>query len=887
MSLKEKYLNNREPVFLMDGSAFIYRGFFANKNMQRSDGFPTNSLFVVTRLILKILKQEKPKYFAFIKDGHGKNFRHEIYSEYKANREAMPEDLVKQLDPILNMVRALGIHVEISDKVEADDIIASLAKRFSTTNPVVIVSGDKDLKQCLNENVFMWDPSFKDEKWLTKEIFSQENGISPDRWPDMQALIGDSSDNIPGVPSIGPKTAKQIFEICSSLEEIRDHLNRLPEKLQAKLSDHLDNMFIWRKLTRLAQDICLDIKLENLLISEPNRQNCEKLAKEFELNMLWREMSGLFSENIQKKVQIDINNENNDFEVKTDFKKQEQISLFSLPKKEPTFFEIVNKSDLPICNDKRVVLIFHNSLTKKPCIYVEYSNKEFVYVGDFGDLCQWLLSAREIIVSDMKQFLLSHLKAFDLLSANILFFDLGLAAYLLDPEESNYEWSKLTVRFANVLENTLSNPCKSAILLKDILFKRLADEGLKDLYFNLELPLVAVLANMEKLGIKVDVKAFKEFLLEVEKGLDDITKTIYSYANKEFNLRSSRQLAEILFSDLKLANPKKTKSGQASTNQEVLEKLIGIHPIIDSILEYRKLEKLRSTYLEPLPKLVDQNGRIHTTFNQKGTATGRLSSSNPNLQNIPVRGDLGRRMRACFVAQNDYSLISADYSQVELRVLAHMSLDKELVEAFHNGEDIHARTASLIYDISQNEITKDQRRNAKTINFGLIYGMGAQKLAKELRIKTNEAKKFIDRYFEKLTGLKEFYEQVEKNVKEKGFVTTLGGRRRLLPDIFSNNGQAFALARRQAINTVIQGSAADIIKLAMLKVINDVELKNMGARLLLQVHDELLLEAPINIASQAGMRVAQIMSSVKPNGDELRVPLPVDWAIGNDWGSAH
>ena len=369
--------------------------------------------------------------------------------------------------------------------------------------------------------------------------------------------------------------------------------------------------------------------------------------------------------------------------------------------------------------------------------------------------------------------------------------------------------------------------------------------------------------------------------------LDQLTAHVYELAVTQFNIRSAQQLGDALFNGLGLPAPRKTKGGQASTSQQTLEKLAGQHPVVDSILQYRKLEKMRSTYLDPLPRLVDPQGRIHTTFNQKATATGRLSSSNPNLQNIPVRGPLGKRMRSCFIAGPGRLLVSADYSQVELRVLAHVSQDPALLEAFRNGEDIHARTAALVYDLPPDQVSPDQRRNAKTINFGLIYGMGAQKLAQELKISTTQAKDFIARYFERLQGLKEFYEGVEASARKHGFVTTLGGRRRLLPDINSASGQAAALARRQAINTVIQGSAADIIKLAMLAVARDERLRELDARLLLQVHDELLLEVPADAAKEAGALVARLMQDVCPAGKELSVPLLVDWGTGHDWGAAH
>ena len=472
--------------------------------------------------------------------------------------------------------------------------------------------------------------------------------------------------------------------------------------------------------------------------------------------------------------------------------------------------------------------------------------------------------------------------------------DLGVAAYLLNPEENDYGWPRLSARWGAVLRHELEGrgetapgPARLGLAMARLFGQRLEKDGLLELFRRLEMPLLPVLAGMEQTGVAIDAAAFRAFLDDVQGRLDQLTAHVYELAGTQFNIRSAQQLGDVLFNGLGLPAPRKTKGGQASTSQQTLEKLAGQHPVVDSILQYRKLEKMRSTYLDPLPRLVDPQGRIHTTFNQKATATGRLSSSNPNLQNIPVRGPLGKRMRSCFIAGPGRLLVSADYSQVELRVLAHVSQDPALLEAFRNGEDIHARTAALVYDLPPDQVSPDQRRNAKTINFGLIYGMGAQKLAQELKIGTAQARDFIARYFERLQGLKAFYEGVEASARKHGFVTTLGGRRRLLPDINAASGQAAALARRQAINTVIQGSAADIIKLAMLAVARDGRLRELDARLLLQVHDELLLEVPADAAEEAGTLVARLMQDVCPGGRELSVPLLVDWGTGHDWGAAH
>ena len=919
MSLKQRLGLAAEPVFLMDGSAIIYRGFFANRNMQRSDGFPTNSLVVVSRVLLRILREERPRYFAFVQDGKGPNFRHKIFPLYKANRDATPEDLVRQLDPIHRMVRALGLRLEVSQGCEADDCIASLAARFAAEHPVIIVSGDKDLKQCLGPNVYMWDPASKEEKLVSEADFTAESGVTPAQWPDVQALIGDTSDNIPGVPGIGPKTARQIFSICPSLEDIRDHFVLLPPKMQAKLQAHLENMFTWRELTTLRRDFCPGVTLEDLRVRPLDAATCALLTEEFELFALRRELAAL--DRLQA-AEADLPEEFLDAgSIREDAQpaagKKAAAEQASLPLAQPARSgratsqmslldampqesapALDDVSALPDCGDARVALIWAHGDREAPYLAVEGADGsslgEWQWKGPVAELARWLAPARTLVTADLKGMLTSA-PCWQFLAGRAGdCIDLGVAAYLLNPEENDYGWPRLSARWGAVLRHELESrgetapgPARLGLAMAQLFEQRMEKDGLLELFRRLEMPLLPVLAGMEQSGVAIDAAAFRAFLDDVQGRLDQLTAHVYELAGTQFNIRSAQQLGDVLFNGLGLPAPRKTKGGQASTSQQTLEKLAGQHPVVDSILQYRKLEKMRSTYLDPLPRLVDPQGRIHTTFNQKATATGRLSSSNPNLQNIPVRGPLGKRMRSCFIAGPGRLLVSADYSQVELRVLAHVSQDPALLEAFRNGEDIHARTAALVYDLPPDQVSPDQRRNAKTINFGLIYGMGAQKLAQELKISTTQAKDFIARYFERLQGLKEFYEGVEASARKHGFVTTLGGRRRLLPDINSASGQAAALARRQAINTVIQGSAADIIKLSMLAVARDERLRELDARLLLQVHDELLLEVPADAAEEAGTLVARLMQDVCPAGKELSVPLLVDWGTGHDWGAAH
>ncbi len=867
MSLKERLSLPQAPVFLMDGTAFIYRAFYANREMRRSDGFPTNALYVTARLLLRLLREEAPAHFLMLLDGRGPHFRHEIFPLYKANRDATPEDLTRQFEPIRRFVGALGLPLEISQGCEADDCIASLAARFSAQRSVVIVGADKDLRQCLKPNVFLWDPALKEEKLVSLKSFEEESGLTPAQWPDMQALLGDSSDNIPGIPGVGPKTAAKILKDFPSLEAIRDNFDSLDPKLQEKFRPHLEAMFVYRELTTLRLDVCPELVLDKLVPQPPRAQELLDLCAEYEMPSLRREL--------EQFVRAYARTGSDTVAGK------EQASLFASAPVHPTAREIARADLLPFNAGLEAALVFRN---REEGLLLAVDGEEYRYSGSFEELIVWLETARRIVLPDLKQALKMSIAWRDLASRC---FDLSLAAYLLSPEERDYSAPRLLTQWPARLELEPRSPALTALDLGRALERRLKQEGLDRLYFDLELPLVPVLENMERRGVAVNPAAFAAFLEEVRAELERLTAVVYRAAGGPFNIRSAQQLGELLFGVLKLAPSGKTRGGQLSTAQETLEKLSGLHPVVDAVLEFRKMEKLRSTYLEPLPRLIDNQSRIHTNFNQTATATGRLSSSNPNLQNIPVRGPLGRRMRACFTAGPGKALISADYSQVELRVLAHMSQDPALLEAFREGADIHARTASLLFDVPPDKVEPDQRRSAKTVNFGLLYGMGPQKLAQDLKISSAQAKAFIERYFSRLGRVKEFYEGIRAEAEAKGCVTTLTGRRRLLPDIRSQNRQLAETARRQAVNTVIQGSAADVIKLAMLAVDADPELARLEARLVLQVHDELLLEAPKGAAEAAGARAAGLMSSVRPGGVEFCVPLSVDWGWGEDWAQAH
>ncbi|MFW5490566.1 MAG: DNA polymerase I [Desulfovibrio sp.] len=871
MSLSERLELSTPPLYLIDGSAFIYRGFYAFRDMSTADGMPTNALYFILRLMLRILREETPQRMAFVLDGPGKNFRHELFPEYKAQRDATPEDLVRQLDPIKQAVQLLGIPLHVAEGCEADDCIASLAARYESERPVIIIGADKDLKQCLTGNVWMWDPSGKKEKLTGLAEFREETGLAPASWPDFQALIGDSSDNIPGLPGVGPKTAQKIMADYATLEEIFDHLPAIEPKFRKKLEGKREDAETYRQLTRLDTQRCLELDDDALTPASPDLNGLRAFFEEYEFRSMLRDLPRPAPRTVVSGT--------------------EQNSLFPLsenaPKAKPLNIHKAASADgLPAPDGLRVGLVPNEDKLPSGEIgfQIGVQGEEWAVACPVADLVSWLAKAERVAVPSLKELYRADATWRDLPLEK--FFDLSLAAYLLNPEERGYSFEQVCRLFEHDPETDPVHPDSQglkAAVVADALEKKIHVAEMTELMAGLEMPLIPVLADMENAGLAIDLEAFAEFLKDVQEQIDVHSGRIIELAGEEFNIRSSQQMAEVLFNKLGLKAKGKTPGGVPSTSSTVLEKLHDDHEIIPEILEFRMLEKLRSTYLAPLPRMVDANGRLHTTFNNLATATGRLSSSGPNLQNIPIRGRMGKRMRACFTAGPGNLLAAADYSQIELRLLAHLSGDPGLVDAFLHGKDIHSRTAGLLFGKETAEVSPDERRNAKTINFGLLYGMGPQRLARELKITMVQAKDFIARYFERMPRVREFYDAIEKEAKEKGSVTTIMGRRRLLPDINSRNNNLQSQARRQAINTRVQGSAADIIKKAMIDAAKDEQLRELNAVLVLQVHDELLVETPEATAQQAGERLQEIMSSVA----DLSVPLTVDMGVGKNWAQAH
>ncbi|MDR2504422.1 MAG: DNA polymerase I [Deltaproteobacteria bacterium] len=935
-------LPDRErQLFLMDGSAYIFRGFYANPNMSRSDGASTSVLYMVLRLLFKIVREKTPARFAFVLDGRGPNFRHRLYADYKANRQSTPEPLAAQIAPLCAAIRALGLALIVSEDCEADDCIASLAWRFNPSMPVTILGADKDLRQCLGPRVSIWDPAGKEGKLLTLRDFEREQGFAPEYWPDYQALLGDASDNIPGVPGIGPKGANTLLREFRGLEDIFSRLTAVPPPLRKKLEGQAERAYLARELTRLQRDRCPEVDLDALRPLPPQEKELLALLRAHELSSLEREFLSMrrmdsmaaekkgFSRNPELGAafrhdptptapQRGASSQEPSAEAPRPQKTEEERTPAAASSPCPNLNQsrqdtllsvlqtpaIPNAESLPVMADA-ADLPEAESLALLPLSGAERSARLFISDGRRELLCSHADASGAALVPGLAEALASRprlrlvvpefkrrCEEFPALRRIPLerVFDPSLAAWLLSPEEYDYSFGHLLRRWGQELEQSGASPARPgalALALRDIMEQKLESRHQHNLLREMEMPLIPVLLDMQEAGLGIDRAAFKNFLDESQAELESLTKNIHAAAGREFNIRSTRQLGDVLYALLELPKARKTAGGQLSTAVDALEKLQGRHPIVQLILDYRRLEKLRSTYLEPLPRLADAQDRLHTSFNQSATATGRLSSSAPNLQNIPVRGPQGMRMRACFTAAPGKLLVSADYSQIELRVLAHLAHDPTLLEAFRRGEDIHSRTAALLFDLPAEKISPDQRRSAKTINFGLIYGMGAQKLAQDLGISMKEAKEFIARYFERLEALRAYFDRTEQDAGRDGFVSTMTGRRRFCPDILSANRQLRSQARRQAINTCIQGSAADIIKMAMLAVAEDAELRALGARLVLQIHDELLLECPSEHARKAGERLAAIMSGVTPGGRPLSVPLAVDYGCGSTWAEAH
>ena len=886
---------DQEPVFVIDGSSFIFRAYFAIKgHLSNRKGLPTKAIFGFTQMLLKLLREMEPRYVVICFDAKGPTFRHEIYRDYKANRPAMPDDLAVQLPYIREIAEAFGIPILEVEGFEADDLIATIATRLK--HPVVIVGGDKDLLPLVSERVVIWDP-MKDE-FIDVKALKERFGLSPEKLLEVRALAGDSTDNVPGVPGIGEKTALKLIKEYGSLEEVLKNAPHIRGKrLRENLIRYADQARLSKELVKLKTEAPVPLELSFYERKAPDTARLRALFLELEFKKLLKELPA--SKNVSYE----------DYELVTEPERLEEV-LAEARKAKVLVFDLESDAKDPL----RGRIVGLSLCFAPPKAYYLPFGHEGLEAGrqlppeSLKKVAALLEAESPLKVGHNVKYDLTLLKRHGF-SLKGLEGDTMIASYLLDPNRRTHGLDELAEEilghrmisyrevtqklkkgesFARVpLEEAKVYACEDAhvtYLLYEYFWPRLKEEGLWRVFEEIERPLIFVLARMEMAGVRVDVPYLEALSQELAGELKELEEKIFALAGERFNLNSSRQLGFILFEKLGLPKLKKTPKKTAySTDNEVLEELSLHHELPRLVLRYRTLAKLKSTYVDALPKMINpETGRIHTSFNQTVTATGRLSSSDPNLQNIPVRGEEGAKIRKAFVPEEGWLFLSADYSQIDLRVLAHYSGDETLIEAFKRGEDIHRRTAAEIFGVSPEEVTPEMRRMAKTINFGIVYGMSPFGLAKELKIGRREAKAFIERYFERYPGVKRYMEEIVAEARKKGFVETLFGRRRPLPDINSPNRVAREFAERTAINTPIQGTAADIIKLAMIRLDKTLEEKGLKTRMLLQVHDELLFEVPSEELEEVKEIVRQQMEGVV----ELKVPLKVNLAVGKNWAEA-
>jgi DNA polymerase-1 len=887
--------DNETTLFLIDGSSYIYRAYHAIRGLTTRDGFPTNAVYGFANMLLKVIRDHEPDHLAMVFDAPGPTFRHDQYPEYKATRPPMPDDLKQQLPRIDQVVEAFNIPVLRQPGVEADDIIATLAKRCAgQVNKVVIVSSDKDLMQLVGGNVLMLD-TMKD-KWIGPDEVEEKFGVGPDKLGDVLALMGDSSDNIPGMAGVGPKTAGKLIAQFGSVDKLLAHAGEVKGKVGERLPESADLIKLSRELVTLKGDLEMDTGLKELASGQPDTDALRELFEELQFTRLLNELSprqALSREGYRT--------------ILTD----EELSSLCEELKAAGGFAVDTETD---GMDPMTAPLVGISLSwaEGQAVYIPLTH---AYLGAPAQLSTD--NVKEVlgpILADPGIRKIGQNIKYDLLVLEQAGFevkgvwcDTMVASWLADPSRRSHGLSEISslvlghtmIEYREVAGSGKNQVSFSQVQVEDAstysaedadvtwrvaapLLDELENIGLTGLFEDMEMPLAVLLAQMEKTGVLLDTGVLEKLNVELIAGLSESESKIYGEAGREFNINSPKQLSQILFNELGLPPVKKTKTGY-STNDEVLLELSEKHQLPAMIREYRSLAKLKSTYVDALPNMIHPvTGRVHTSFNQTATATGRLSSSDPNLQNIPVRTDLGRRIREAFVAPPGTVLLSADYSQIELRILAHLSGDQNLLDAFSKGEDIHGRTASQVFGAGE-KVDPELRRRAKVINFGIIYGMSAYGLSKELGISPGEASGMIEDYFAAYSGVREYMDGLLEKAKEEGFVTTLFNRRRNLPELDSSNPNTRQLGERMAINTPIQGTAADVIKLAMLRV-DEVLKKDMpDTRMILTVHDELIFEVPEKDVEKASGLISGIMEGVV----DLDVPLVVDVGWGENWAKAH
>jgi DNA polymerase I len=847
----------RKRIFLVDGNSYLYRAFYATPHLTNSRGIPTNAIYAFISMIKKLRNAENPDTLVIIFDSKVPSFRTAISKEYKAQRPPMPGNLIAQVPYVKGIVEAMGLPMLEKEGYEADDIIGTIVEHLKDHDDMetFIVTSDKDMMQLISDTVCIYD-SMKNQIVREPEVL-EKLGVKPFHVIDYLALCGDTSDNIPGVPGIGEKTARELITAMGSMDDIYRNIDGIKKNsVKEKLLTGKELGEMSRQLATIKVDVPIDVSVETLTANNEDRQALRRIYRELEFTSLYKEIHG---ENNTKR---------------------------EWPKKELAQLSMKHIAILGTFHGKNAGVFQLDAFAASDGESIFFSQSE----NDFFEI---ITHAEEIITHNLKPLLvLMKNPKSQIPNPNfetMRFFDTMLAAYLTNPMRKEYGIGSIIEEHLDIgltlqgAQSTLTECVPYLFELKDTLLKTMESLDLMCLFADIELPLVEVLADMERYGVRVDRKMLGGLSRDFDRRLTGIVKEIYAISGEPFNINSPQQLSRVLFDTLGLPPVKKTKTG-FSTDTEVLENLSLQHPLPKKILEYRTLTKLKNTYIDVLPTLINPHtGRIHTTFNQMVVSTGRLSSSDPNLQNIPIRGEEGMKIRQAFVPEDGCVLISSDYSQIELRVLAHISKDPLLIEIFLRDEDIHSTVAQNIFGVACENVTQDMRRTAKVINFGIIYGMSAFGLSKELGVSQREAQQYIDSYFARHTGVKTFMDTIVEEAKTNGFVKTLFGRIRFIPEVNNPDQTVRQLGQRTAMNTPIQGTAADIIKMAMINITTQLKKKGLASRLIMSIHDELVFEVKEAEIAETEILIKKEMEHVIA----LDVPLKVSLGKGSNWAAAH
>ena len=857
-----------KKVILVDGNNLLFRSYFATaytgNTMRNSKGFPTNGLYGLVNMLNKIIREEKPEYMLVAFD-KGKTFRHEKYLDYKGGRNETPDDLKRQFSVAKKLVPLMGIKCFEIDNYEADDIIGTYSKmalidpEFETT----IVSSDKDLLQLINEETEVKLLKQKDYIRMNEETFIDTYGIKPIRMIDLKGLMGDASDNIPGVKGIGEKTALKLLQEYDSLENVYDNIDNIKGATKQKLIDGKESAFMSKDIATIYNEVPVTYSLEELKYDGPDVNGLREMYSDLEFYSFLKD----FKEKEKK-------------EEKLEYKIIENIDDLKLKEKVSAYLEISETN-------------YHNADIYGMSLY----DGENAYYVPFEVLKENknILDGKEIYTYDLKKMIVS-LNKYDIDIKNCTF-DAMIAGYILNynvkddiaylANTFNYDitlfdnFKKEKNMSTEALADLTVKKAKFIYNIKDEFINKMKEEEQLELFSNIEMKLSFVLASMEIEGVRVDTKVLDEMGENINKKLDELTSEIYNYAGEEFNIQSPKQLGEILFEKLEIPYPKKKKTSY-STAREILDKIVDYHPIVEKIIEHRTLNKIYTTYIVGIKNCVKEDGKLHTIYTQTLTRTGRLSSIEPNLQNIPIRYKEGKEIRKAFIPEENSVFLSSDYSQIELRMFAHMSGEQNLIDAFKHHLDIHTKTAMDIYHVSKDEVTKNMRRDAKAVNFGIIYGISSFGLAEDLGVDIKTAKKFLDNYLETFPGIKNYMDKVIKDAYETGYVKTIMNRKRKIDELYNTNHMIKVQGERMALNTPVQGSSADILKKAMIDIYNEFNRLNLKSKMILQVHDELIF----NVKNDELEKVKEIVINFMENAYKLNVPLEVDVEIGKNWYDA-